>query len=284
MLQFVDNALNRGIIQDRNLDQGADGFTVFKGVHKLGDRTDFSVGELLEVLHVLAVVQRLHLVGVFQLIHLRKSIILLPEEPVVQGPRFHNQRKGRQLRSALVNVETDQIVFQNQCRNITFVVALLLVHLVQQVHDIDEYMARTRAGFDDTDFLWVNISIFDLVELSLYFRRLLRIIYIVIHRAAERGLWIAFHPDAAYGVLCHVAHDPIRSKELRHCRKRILGDRFLCSVHSIFLRGDIKLVHPANDLHVVHEIFFWNLHQPRQYGLPDQERLRKQELHVSHIM
>ena len=43
-------------------------------------------------------------------------------------------------------------------------------------------------------------------------------------------------------------------------------------------------IQPADDLHIVHKVFFRNLDQPRQHRLADQEGFRKQKLHISRIL
>ena len=88
-------------------------------------------------------------------------------------------------------------------------------------------MAGTAAGLDDADVLWIDVPILDGVNLPLHLFCLLRVIHIILHLGTQRRIRITFQPDTADRVLCHIAHNPVRCKELGDRRKRILGDGLL---------------------------------------------------------
>ena len=98
---------------------------------------------------------------------------------------------------------------------------------------------------------------------------------------------MTLQPQTAQAVLHHIADDPVRREKLGSGGDILLADfdiLFQVGENFFLCLGVVILIQPADDLHVVHKVFFRNLDQPRQYRLANQKRFREQEFHVFRVL
>ena len=115
-------------------------------------------------------------------------------------------------------------------------------------------MAAAHAGVDDLQLLRLHLCILGTDVLQLLFHlRLLRGLVQIILPVGLVEVRVPLVPQAAKAVLHHVAHDPVRGKQLGRRRDVLLADLdvlFQVGKHLVLGFGVVILVHPADDLHL----------------------------------
>ena len=117
-------------------------------------------------------------------------------------------------------------------------------------------MAAAHAGVDHLQLLRLHLGVLgtDLLQLLLHLRLLRGFVQIILPLGLiEAGVTLV--PQAAKAVLHHIAHDPVRGKQLGRRRDVLLADLdvlFQIGKHLVLGFGVVILVHPANDLHLTH--------------------------------
>ena len=77
-------------------------------------------------------------------------MLIVQDTPVI-FPRLHHDGKVGHLGGTVVNIQTEEIVFQNASGSVPLSVAGTLVDLHQNGKSIDQYMPRTHTGIDHGD-------------------------------------------------------------------------------------------------------------------------------------
>lgn len=136
-----------------------------------------------------------------------------------------------------------QVLGQDELGDLALAVAALQVHLGQQLEGVDQDVARAAGRVAQGDVLGAA----DLYEV------LVRLVGldVVLHLGAQGACGVVEHPQAAEGVLHHVAHDPVGREQLGG---RSYGVRCLLCLggeEGILDLGVVILVHPAQDLDVI---------------------------------
>lgn len=126
---------------------------------------------------------------------------------------------------AVVDVQAVEVVFDNALHGLPGGIAVGLVNLHQHVKQIHQNVAAAHAGVDATDVLGLElgIALSDLGQLCLHLGFLLRLREVVFPGSLQGVVRVALHPQAAQAVFHHVAHDPVRGKQLGRCRDVLLG-------------------------------------------------------------
>ena len=115
--------------------------------------------------------------------NVRFSIFIFAfQKALIIADSFHHHRKICQLRSAVINVQTIEVVLQNAGHSIAGRVAVVLVDLHQYIKQIRQNMAAAAARVDDLDLFrgQVGILFADLGQLGLYLRLLLGFLQIIV--------------------------------------------------------------------------------------------------------
>ena len=122
-------------------------------------------------------------------------------------------------------------------------------------------MTAAHAGVDYLQLLRLHLGVLgtDLLQPLLHLRLLRGFVQIILPlRLIKAGM--ALVPQAAKAVLHHVAHDPVRGKQLGRRWDVLLADLdvlFQVGKHLVLGLGVVILVHPADDLHLTHGLAFF---------------------------
>ncbi len=195
---------------------------------------------------------------------------------------LHHHGEIGQLVGTLVDVETVEIVLEDELRNLTARIARLRIDLREHGKGIDENMAAAHAGVDEADILGTHAlrGLADGGELPRDRRLLLRLGQIV--APAERlraALGMPLQPVAAETVLHHVAHNPVRRKELRRGGDILFPHLFLGREDGILRLRIVVLVEPADNLHGVAPVLLGDIgHEMRKHAFPAQQVVGQQQL------
>ena len=175
----------------------------------------------------------------------RKSVALLDrhhvrldppaEEAAVILPRLHHHGKIRKLRRTLVDVEAVEVVLHDGRCGVARRISIVLVDPHQHVEHIAEDMSAAHAGVDAANVLRPPVCIFFSHRGQLCSDGLLLLCFgeVVCPCALQGVARMSLEPQAAEGVLDHVAHDPVGGEELR-CG----GDFLLCDLDVFLERGE----------------------------------------------
>ena len=66
---------------------------------------------------------------------------------------LHGEGKAGKLIASMVNIQAIDIVLKNESRDFTSLVALLLIHLAEQVEGIDKNVSTTHTRVNETNIL-----------------------------------------------------------------------------------------------------------------------------------
>ncbi len=103
---------------------------------------------------------------------------------------------------------------------------------------------------------------------------------IILHLLIQPGMGTVKHPEPAKRVLNHVPDNPLRSKELGHCRDLVYGVLFLGFYQDIFLLGDIVLVYPPDGFGLLPVILADYRVQVRKQRLGMKQPVREEEFGI----
>ena len=197
---------------------------------------------------------------------------------------FHHHGKIGELCRPFVDVQTEQVVFQDALRRVPLAVPVVFVHLHQHIKGVHQNMAAAHAGIDDLDVpdILIFVLLLDFIELLAHFPRLggFRQIILPAHlpgdflfignalclnlipahfvEAATVSINALFFPlvdeNTAKAVFDHIADDPVRRKKLGDGGDFLFGDLSVLGKGSVLRLGVVILVQPADDLHLTSRI------------------------------
>ena len=178
------------------------------------------------------------------------------EPAAVILPRFHHDGEVRQLRGAVVYVQTPQVFGDDAGYRLAGGNAVGLINLYKRVEQDTEDVPAALTGIDAEDILRLDggVAFANFRQLRLDSGFLLGLFQIILPLTLQFIVRVSFHPQAAEAVLHHIAHNPVRREELRRGRNLFLADLdvlFEVSKHFILRLAVIVLIQPADDLHLV---------------------------------
>ncbi|SYA27332.1 Uncharacterised protein [Klebsiella pneumoniae] len=188
----------------------------------------------------------------------------------------HQHCKTGELCGTVVDVQTENIVFQNQLRNITGTVAAFFVNRFQHVIGFGQDMAGAAGRVQHLDTFRFNAGWSDGSQLRLHFWRLLRRLNVVRHFAFQAGVRVDLQPLATHRVLHQVLHNPVRGKQLSG-GWNIFALHHLAD-HIIFFLGNIKLIQPADHFDLFPVFVRNGVHQPTQNRVGTGQVIRQYQL------
>ena len=176
----------------------------------------------------------------------RLDLAAFAEEAAVFAPGLHGEGEGGEVGGSFVDLHAEEVVFQNQAGDFVGGVAGFVVDAVEEVEGVGEHVAGAAGGVADGEVF----GRIDLEDLSGVFPNRVDVVF---PGVVELGFWVVLGPEAAYGVLDQIPHDPVGSEELggggNLVGSGLLG--FLEAGHDlVFAFGDIELVEPADNLDV----------------------------------
>ena len=176
----------------------------------------------------------------------KKPPPIVPRPRRITLQRLHRQRKCRQLRRPLINLNPKQILSQNQLRNRRRVIPRIQINRKQQIISINQHMPRSTSRITHPQLL--RRTDFQKIRL-----RRLRL-NVIIHLFNNPRLRVIQQPQPPQRILHQIPHNPMRRKQLR--RRRNIRRRNLLILlqpvkHLILLLRDIKLIQPANHLNTL---------------------------------
>ena len=129
-------------------------------------------------------------------IHQRHHVELHPplKQPPVIRPPLHHQRKARQLRRALVDVEAEEVLLEDQLRDVALPIAALQVDGLEELIGLHQDVPGATGRVDEGQGLGVELAGRDGCELRVDLIRLLGGLDVVLHLPFERGLGIGRQP------------------------------------------------------------------------------------------
>ncbi|EXI74947.1 MAG: hypothetical protein AW10_04224 [Candidatus Accumulibacter appositus] len=183
-------------------------------------------------------------------IHQGHHIELHPplKQPPVIRPPLHHQRKARQLRRTLVNIEAEEVLFEDQPRHIALPITALQVDGLEELIGFHEDVPGATGRVDERQLLGVELARRDGRELYLDLVGLLGRLDVILHLPCKQRLGIGRQPLRPQRVLDHVLHDPVGREELGR-RWNVFRGHHLADDLVLLLR-DVELVEPADDLDV----------------------------------
>ena len=220
--------------------------------------------------------RQIHMTAVLQRQHIQPNITL-KNLPVIL-PRQHHQRKTRQLPRTVINVQTKQIMLQNQLRNIPRAITTLGINRLQHLIGFHQNMPRPHRRIEYLNRLRCNLIRGNRGKLRLYLCRLLSRCNVIRHLLHQRRVWISLHPLPPNRVLHQILHNPIGGKQLR-------GGRNILALHHladdlVFFVGNIKLIQPTNNLNVVPIFIRHTRHQIANQRISLGQVIRQQQLRL----
>ena len=164
----------------------------------------------------------------------------------VVGPGFHQQGEGCQLRGPVVDLQPEQVLLQDQRRDVFGSVAPLLIDRFEQVVGFHQDVPGAAGRIEQRQFFRVQAGRRDRLELLLHFRRLLGRLDVILHLLPQRRLRVGRQPLPTERVLHEVFDDPVRCEQLCGGGDVRAGDHL--ADHGVLLLRDVELIQPADDL------------------------------------
>ena len=177
---------------------------------------------------------------------------------------FHHHGEVSELGGAVVNVEAVEIVLKNALRGVALADAVCSVDLHEHVESVDENVPAAHTWVDELDILWLEVRVLgaNFLQFGFYICFLLGFVEIVFPVFFERVVWMTVEPEASEAVFDHVAHDPIWCEQLGGGWDAFFGDFYVFleqGVSFFFEFFIVILIQPADDLHLVGPVFFWDV-------------------------
>ena len=244
------------VIQRFDLEDGTVLLGINKGIQQIVEGVPVCL-RVEKVAH-LVLVGTAHPVGFLNVVHSGLGDGLAVKEAAVVLAGLHHHGEIGKLRRTLVDVQTKEVVFQNGAHGLPLGVAVVQIDLHQHIKQVAQDMAAAHAGVDDLELFRLHFGVLgaDILQLLLHLRLLRGLVQIILPVGLVE-VRVTLDPQTAKAVFHHVAHDPVRGKQLGRRRDVLLADLdvlFQVGKHLVLGFGVVILVHPAHDLHLTQRL------------------------------